>query len=64
MHARHTRNKLRASENHASAAKDVVDEVEHHKDSVSVWAISDANELERCMRIRNAKLGHDAQDSH
>jgi hypothetical protein len=58
MHARHARHKLRASKNHASAAENVVDQVEQHKDTVCICAVPDPDELERSVRIWNAKLRH------
>jgi hypothetical protein len=64
VHARHAGNKLRASENHASATEDVVDKVEHHEDAMCIYAVSDANELKRCVSVRDAKLGHYSQDGH
>jgi hypothetical protein len=64
MHPSHARDKLGASENHASATEDVVDQVENDKDTVSISSVSDPNKLERCMSVRNSQLGYDAQDGH
>ena len=64
MHPRHPRHKLRASENHSSTPEDIVDQVQHHEDPMRVRAIANPNELQRCVRVRNAQLSHNAQHSH
>lgn len=45
MHLRHPGHKLRTSENHASAPENIVDEVQHHENSMRVSAIADPNEF-------------------
>lgn len=64
MHPRHPRHKLSTSEDHSTTAEDVIDEVEHDENAVSVRAVSDLDELQRCVCVWDSEFSDDAQDGH
>ena len=60
MHPRHPGHELRARENHSSAPENIIDQVQHHEDAMRVRSITDPDELQRSMRVRNAQLSDNA----
>lgn len=64
MHARHPRDQLRARQNHTAAAEDIVDQIQEDEQPMCIFPISDLDDLERRVRVRDSQLGHYAEDGH
>lgn len=54
MHSGNSGDKLRRGDNHGRASEYIVDEVEEDEDDVSDVAISNADEFQRRVSIRNS----------
>lgn len=64
MHARHPSDQLRASQDHAPAAENVIDEIQQYEQPMHIFAISNLHNLQRGMRVRNPQLRNNTQHSH
>lgn len=64
MHACHSSDQLSASQDHTTTSENVVNEIQQDEYSMSIFAISHPNELERGMCVRNAELRNNTKEGH